>query len=231
VTNAPIELIVAAFTGEQDAEAALKQITAARKEKLIDVIDVAVLRRDAKNKLHVKETADAGAGKGAVIGGAVGAVIGLLFPPSVIFAGSVGALVGGLAAKLRDSGFPDAELRELGAGLQPGTSAIVAVIEHSWVDNLQHAIEAEGGKIVRQALADDIRAQLEAGQTVTYSALATESGATLKRVSAGEDSIEIDHVLVDDEGVTVASLGVSAASEPAASEPATSEPAGESSQA
>jgi uncharacterized membrane protein len=218
MTEAPVELFVAAFPGEQDADEALKQVKAARKEGLIGIVNVAVLRRDAKDKLHVRELRDMRGGKGAAIGGAIGAAVGLLFPPSVILAGSVGAAVGGLAAKLRDSGFPDGELRELGAGLQPGTSAIVAVIEHRWVADLEHALEAEGARIVRQGLADDIRAQLEAGRSVVYSVLAGEGGAALSRVSAGEDHLEIEHMLVDDEGVAAVALVADAVPASAADE-------------
>ena len=39
-----------------------------------------------------------------------------------------GAAIGGLAAKLHDSGFNDERLRRLGQSLQPNTSAILAVI-------------------------------------------------------------------------------------------------------
>ena len=42
-------------------------------ELLIGIENAAVLRRDEKNKLHIKETGDWGGGKGAVAGGAIGA--------------------------------------------------------------------------------------------------------------------------------------------------------------
>jgi len=42
-----------------------------------------------------------------------------------------------VAAKLRDSGFPQERLKAIGDGLKPGTSAIVAVVEHTWVAEVQ----------------------------------------------------------------------------------------------
>jgi uncharacterized membrane protein len=224
MTEAPVELFVAAFPGEQDADEAFKQVKAARKEGLIGIVNVAVLRRDTKDKLHVRELRDMRGGKGAAIGGAVGAAVGLLFPPSIIFAGGVGAAIGGLAAKLRDSGFPDANLRELGAGLQPGTSAIVAVIEHRWVADLQRTLEAEGARIVRQGLANDIRAQLEAGHSVAYAAMADEGGIALSRASVGEDRLEIDHIVVDDDGIAAVTLVADSALASAVDERAPTEP-------
>jgi uncharacterized membrane protein len=63
-----------------------------------------------------------------------GAAIGLLAGPALVVPAAVGALVGGLAANLRDSGFSDERLKTIDEGLSPGSSAIVAVVEHKWVE-------------------------------------------------------------------------------------------------
>src|SRR5260370_41949127 len=127
--DVPVQVIVAAFDDEQGAENALRELKEAKKEKLIGIQDAAILRRDAGGKLHIKETADMRGGKGAVIGGVVGAVAGLLAGPLVL-ATAAGALIGGPAAKLRDSRFPDERLQMLGTALTPCTSAIHAAIAH-----------------------------------------------------------------------------------------------------
>ena len=63
--------------------------------------------------------------------------------------------MGGLAAKLRDSGFSNQRLETLGEGLQPGTSAIVAVVEHTWVAQVEEALaEAEADVITAEIQAD-----------------------------------------------------------------------------
>ena len=159
--DVPVQVIVAAFDDEHGAEKALKELKEARKEKLIGIQDAAILRRDAGGKLHIKETADMRGGKGAVIGGVVGAVAGLVAGPLVL-ATAAGALIGGLAAKLRDSGFPDERLKMLGESLTPGTSAIVAVIEHKWVAEVERALAEYGADVVTEVVAADIAAQLEA---------------------------------------------------------------------
>ena len=48
--------------------------------------------------------------------------------------------MGGLVAKLRDSGFSDARLEAIGEGMPPGSSAIVAVVEHKWVEQVEKAL-------------------------------------------------------------------------------------------
>ena len=76
MSDVPIELIVAAFQDEKGAEAAYKELKYAKKEHLIKIQDAAVIRRDAKNKLHIKDVHDIGGGKGAGIGAVLGGAIG-----------------------------------------------------------------------------------------------------------------------------------------------------------
>ena len=135
--DVPVQVIVAAFDDESSANAALDDLKKAKKERLIGIQAAAVLRKDADGKLHIKETADMGGRKGATMGGVAGAAIGLIAGPALIVPAAVGALVGGLASKWRDSGFSDERLKKLGEGLKPGSSAIVAVVEHRWVADVQ----------------------------------------------------------------------------------------------
>jgi hypothetical protein len=109
--------------------------------------------------------------------------------------------VGGLTAKLRDSGFSDKRLETMGEGLTPGSSAIVAVVDHTWVDLVQKEMEEAGADLLTTSLQADIASQLEAGHDVAYSALATQEGFTTSRVAAGEDEVEASEMLVTNEGV------------------------------
>ena len=140
----PIQLVVAAFKDEKAAKAALKELKKAQRAKLIKIENAAVLRKDKKGKLHIKETQDMGGGKGAALGGVGGAAVGLIAGATLAAPAVVGALVGGLVAKLRDSGFSDTRLKAVGEGLTPGSSAIVAVVEHKWVAQVEEVLaEAE----------------------------------------------------------------------------------------
>ncbi|MGZ3598936.1 MAG: DUF1269 domain-containing protein [Ktedonobacterales bacterium] len=183
MSDVPMGLIVAAFTDEDGASQALKGLKEAKREKLIGIQDAAVIQRRADNTLHIRETGDMSGGRGAVIGGLVGAAIGLVAPPAVLVTAGVGAAIGGLAAKLRDSGFPDDRLRELGEALRPGTSALVAVIELTWVEEVERELEDLGARLVTEEIKAEIAAQLEdakleAAQTAPASATAGEGQAT-----------------------------------------------------
>jgi uncharacterized membrane protein len=202
MADVPVQVIVAAFKDEQRADNALQQLKELQKEKVIHIEDAAVLRKDADGKLHLKETADMGGGKGAVIGGVTGGVIGLLAGPVGLAVG-LGAVVGGLAAKLRDSGFNDARLRKLGEGLTPGSSAIVAVVEHTWVAEVERQMAEQGADVITEALRDDIAAQLRAGGEVSYTAIATGDALATERAAVSDERAEISRTIETDEGVIV----------------------------
>jgi uncharacterized membrane protein len=185
-SDVPVQVIVAAFQKEDGAEEALKRLKEAKKEHVIDIENAAILRRDEGGKLHMKETRDMRGGKGAAIGGVAGAVAGLIAGPLVLAAGA-GALIGGLAAKLRDSGFPDERLKQLGEALTPGTSALVAVIEHTWVRDVEEMLADYGADVMTESIKADIARELEAGHDVAYTAIATDEGGIAGRVTSEEE--------------------------------------------
>ena len=88
-----------------------------------------------------------------------GGVVGLLFPPSLIASAVVGAGAGGIWGKVRDKGFKDDDLREVGDSLPAGSSAIIAVAEDRVVAQLEsglhgyeriakQAVSAEAGALI-----------------------------------------------------------------------------------
>ena len=186
MSSVPVQLIVAAFKTESGAEQALKQLKAAKKEHLIKIENAAVIRKDTQGKLHISETGDMKGGKGAAIGGVTGAALGILTGGATLAIAGATALIGGLAAKLRDSGFKDDRLKQLGASLRPGTSAIVAVIDHVWVAELEHELREAGADVVTEAISADVAAQLEAGEEVAYTAIATDDAIAAARISTGQ---------------------------------------------
>jgi uncharacterized membrane protein len=167
MTDVPVQVIVAAFKDEGAASEALKSLEDAKKDKLIDIEDAAVIVKDAQGKVTIRETADMRAGKGLTIGAITGGVVGLLAGP-VGWAAVGGGVIGGLAAKLKDGGFPDDKLRKLATGLTPGSSALVAVIDHRWVADVERQLQEQGADLAIEALRDDIATQLKAGNDVAY---------------------------------------------------------------
>ena len=201
--NVPVEVIVAAFQDENGAKEALKELKDAKHQGLIKIDDAAVIRKDEKGKLHIKETADMSTGKGAGIGAVIGGVIGLLGGPLGVAVGAgAGAAIGGIAAH-GDAGIKDERLETIGAGLEPGTSAIVAIVEHKWVAAVQAQLEEDASDVMAQQLSADIHTQLTAGREVAYSAVAAEGVSAVTRTAGSEGEMDQDSIVMTDEGVVV----------------------------
>jgi uncharacterized membrane protein len=163
----PVELVVAAFNSENKAAEVLKQLRELEKQEIIDLVNAAVMIKDDNGKVSIKETQDVSGGKGAAFGAVVGGVIGLLGGPLGVAVGAaVGAAAGGITANKIDMGFPDDTLKELSESLKPGTSAIVALIQHQWVDRVVEELEKQQAALVRQAIKEEITAQLEGGDAL-----------------------------------------------------------------
>jgi uncharacterized membrane protein len=172
--QAPVELLVAAWPDATAAGRALEELRAAKKEHLIGIVEAATVVVDADGKLRITDTKDMGPGKGALVGGVLGAGLGLI-------TGGVGWLllgggaIGALAAKARDGGLPDDRLRELGERMAPNSSAIVAVVELTWVADVEREFASVGADVVREAVEQDLIAQLNDGSSVTYTAAEVEA--------------------------------------------------------
>jgi uncharacterized membrane protein len=199
--STPVQVVVAAFPNEEAAGNAMAELKRASKEGTIKIDNAATLVKDQNGKLHIKDLHDMGGGKGAAIGGVLGGVVGILAGP-VGWAALGGAALGGLAAKMADGGFNDARLKKLGEGLTPGSSAIVAVVEHTWVDEVQAAMAEAGADMVTEEISADIATQLAAGGSVAYTAVASDAGVATARVAGDDKHVEVTAMAADEAGVT-----------------------------
>ena len=161
MANVPQELVVAAFHDEAAAKQALEEIKQLEKQHAVKIRNVALLSKDADGKLEIKEPTDAGFVKGAAWGGVGGAVLGIITGP-VGWAALGGAAIGGLVTKLRDSGFEHKRLEEWGERLEPNSSAIIAVVDLTIVEELRKALEALAKEVASFAIEEEIAAQLDA---------------------------------------------------------------------
>jgi uncharacterized membrane protein len=103
--------------------------------------NVAVLHVRPDGKAKFVESKDWGAGRGALLGGVIGIIGG---PIGVLAGGSVGAL----ASKLRDSGFKNDQLEQLGKSLMPNGSAVVLEIAADAVPTAEQVLKTLGAQEV-----------------------------------------------------------------------------------
>ncbi len=157
MAEAPLQAVVAAFRTPEGASEALKQLKGVDRD-VLHVREAAVLVRDADNELQIKESHHIA--KGAVVGGVAGAVVGLVAGP-VGWVTVGGAAVGALANRLRDTGFPDGRLRQIGEALTPGSSALVAIVEHRWVRDVEQQLQAAAADVATEEMQAEVAAQLD----------------------------------------------------------------------
>jgi uncharacterized membrane protein len=137
-----ISVIAAFYADETKAGDVLAQLKRMDKDGTIDIMDAAMMVRDLDGRrVKIKETAELtpkkGAGRGAVVGG----IIGIIFPPSILAMGAIGAAAGAALGHFTDQGFNNNLLKEIGENLPPGGSAVLAVVEETWMGNIETALE------------------------------------------------------------------------------------------
>lgn len=192
-----IQLLVAAFNAENGADEALQALKTAKKGDLLGIQAAAVVRRDSKDKLHIKEVGELTPGKGTFGGAALGAALGLLTGGTGLVLGAAGALAGRVVGKKHDVGFANYRLEQIGTALQTGTSAIVAIIERQSTPELADQLAALDADVLTASLTADITQQLQARRDVIYSALAQEDA----RQGVREGIIELGRVVAGAEGL------------------------------
>jgi uncharacterized membrane protein len=106
----------------------------------VGTFDASVITKDENGKVHVDKD-ETSTRRGAWGGAAVGAVVGILFPPSLIASAVVGAGVGGIGGHLW-KGMSRSDVKELGELIDEDEAALLIVGEST----LESALEKAGMK-------------------------------------------------------------------------------------
>jgi uncharacterized membrane protein len=124
--------------------------------------DVAVITKDAEGKVHV-EKHEKPTQHGAR-GGIAGALVGVLFPPSVIGAAAVGGLVGGVGGHLK-KGMSRGDAKELGDLLESGQAALIVIGESRVEEELDKALTRAEKSLEKEIDADSKEFERELKET------------------------------------------------------------------
>jgi len=149
-------VLVAQFADMDAAKAAYYALQDAEADRAIDIAAVLVANADYQGKVHIQKMTDHKTRNGFLWGAVGGAVIGLIFPPTILAAavgvGIAGAAVGKAGNVMMKSEVAD----ELASVIAPGTSGIVALVNITAVDAVKQTIP--DAKVVKSAPVDDATA-------------------------------------------------------------------------
>ncbi|MBV9390232.1 MAG: DUF1269 domain-containing protein [Chroococcidiopsidaceae cyanobacterium CP_BM_ER_R8_30] len=160
------DLIVVGFKDEFKADEVLLELSKLQREHLIDLEDAAVVIRNQKGKVRIKQAQEL-VTSGALSGGLWGLLLGFIFF-SPLLGWAVGAAAGALSGGLTDIGIDDDFIREIGNTIEPGTSAIFVLVRQATPDKVLAEISQFGGKVIRSSLSkadeDKLQEALTKGQ-------------------------------------------------------------------
>src|SRR5215217_1827048 len=146
-------LIAIAYPDTETAEEVRGMLIEATKERLLDLQDAVVVEHQSDGKIRLHQavsTAGAGAAGGALWGG----LIGLLFLAPLVGM-AVGAASGAVAGKMTDAGVNDDFLKQLGARLEPGAAALIALGTSAAPDKLLERLQPYGGDVIQTSLSNE----------------------------------------------------------------------------
>jgi len=160
--DTPLELIVSTYSDPHMAANVLSQLKKMADDKALDIRNAAIVVKDENGHVHLKDEEDVGTGAGVLFGAITGGLIGLLGGPAGAIVGVVaGAATGGAAAAIIDMGFSNDQLKELQASMPAGSSALIVLVEHKWIEKLVGELEKNRGKLFRHELSPSTIGQYE----------------------------------------------------------------------
>ena len=164
MSDKPIFVYAATYSSTDDAWSDYDVLLELHAEKLVGTYDVAVVNKDRDGKVHVHKHEKA-TQHGAWGGIAVGALVGLIFPASVVGAAAVGGLAGGLGGHFK-SGISRSDARELGEMLDEGEAALVVIGESRVEEQLDKALTHAVRSFEKEVDADskEFEKELEAAE-------------------------------------------------------------------
>jgi uncharacterized membrane protein len=142
-------LIYAVYNGENTAGQVFKTMISAQGSTGERIESYAVVSKDLKGRVWVRDQRKTDAGVGAVVGG----VIGLLGGPVAV---ALGAGAGGVVGYLTGDavGIPRDKVESMKQSLTPDSSALVVVLDDRWVQDVERNLkQAQARQVIAHQIA------------------------------------------------------------------------------
>ncbi len=146
-------LIVIVFDDIEEASAVRKTLRSVEHTGHLRLDDSAVVVKDSKGKIHVKNEVDRGVKIGAVGGGFVGVLIAsVFFPVAGILIGALAGAALGASAKM---GVSKSFVKEVSESMEDESSALFIIVRDSDPDVAVAALRPYKGKLLQTTLSPE----------------------------------------------------------------------------
>jgi uncharacterized membrane protein len=153
VSDNPMFLYAGEYDTVEDAKADLEDLKELHQMDFVGTYDAAVLTKNEEGKVKIVDKIEKPTQHGGWAGLAVGAAIGLLFPPSILVSGLVGAGAGALIGHLR-GGMSNSDLKEVGEMLEESEAALIVVGEATIERGVEEATKRAKKEMKKEVRAD-----------------------------------------------------------------------------
>ena len=152
MSDNPVFLYAGEYETVDDAKADLETLKELHREHVVGTYDAAVVSKNNESKVEIVDKIEKPTQRGGWAGMAVGAAMGLIFPPGLLVGGLLGAGAGALIGHL-EGGMSRSDVKEVGEMLDDSEAALIVVGEAT----LERAVE-DATRGAKKELKKEIRA-------------------------------------------------------------------------
>ncbi|MGI9023122.1 MAG: DUF1269 domain-containing protein, partial [Acidimicrobiales bacterium] len=145
-------LYLGTYPSDDEARLDYEVLRELHAEGVVGTYDAAIVTKDTDGKVHVHKH-EKPTQHGAWTGIAVGAVVGILFPPSLIGSAAVLGVAGGVTGHLW-KGMSRSDVKELGELLDEGDAALVVVGESKLEQYLDRVFSRAAKRLAKEVKSD-----------------------------------------------------------------------------
>ena len=148
------------FDDEKAAKSMLKSVKGMEQRNKLRIADAAIVTKDKKGKVKVKETGDVSTKGGAARGGVIGVVAGTILggPIGGLIAGAV---LGALTAKAVDFGISDDQIQLISDEMDRGKTALFLELASGDLGMISASVRQMGGQVIEVDMPEATRMQAE----------------------------------------------------------------------
>jgi uncharacterized membrane protein len=152
MSDNPVFLYAGEYDSVDDARADLETLKELHREHVVGTYDAAVVTKNEEGKVDIVDKIEKPTQHGGWAGMAVGAAMGLIFPPGILVGGLLGAGTGALIGHL-EGGMSRKDVKEVGEMLDNSEAALIVVGEAT----IERAVD-DATKQAKRELKKEIRA-------------------------------------------------------------------------